>query len=287
MKHHIDPKVDCVFKAILGSEENKNLLIHFLNAILGNDLTAPITWVEILNPYNDKEFVSDKLSVVDVKARDEQQHLYQIEIQMVAHTDLPERIIYNWTDIYSQQLKSGEDYGILKPTYSIWLLADSLLNNDANYFHCYKLRDEKGQILVNAGGIWLLELEKFKADTVKSEEQRWLQFFKKGEQLDDNTLPDWMITNEMRQAMTTLSVFSEKERAYFQYQARQEYLRIQASLQKGREQALKQQFEAEQKQLEAEQKAQAAEQKTQEVEQKMQLALAEIERLKALLNKQS
>ncbi|MCP4106860.1 MAG: hypothetical protein GY749_15195 [Desulfobacteraceae bacterium] len=27
------PTVDCVFKAILGKEENKNLLIHFLNAV--------------------------------------------------------------------------------------------------------------------------------------------------------------------------------------------------------------------------------------------------------------
>lgn len=34
MRHRIDPKVDCVFKAILGKEENKNLLIHFLNAML-------------------------------------------------------------------------------------------------------------------------------------------------------------------------------------------------------------------------------------------------------------
>ena len=30
MKHPIDPKVDCVFKAILGAEENCNLPIHFL-----------------------------------------------------------------------------------------------------------------------------------------------------------------------------------------------------------------------------------------------------------------
>jgi hypothetical protein len=33
MKHHIDSKIDCVFKALLGSEENRNLLIHFLNAV--------------------------------------------------------------------------------------------------------------------------------------------------------------------------------------------------------------------------------------------------------------
>jgi hypothetical protein len=34
MKHHIDPKIDCVFKALLGAEDNRNLLVHFLNAIL-------------------------------------------------------------------------------------------------------------------------------------------------------------------------------------------------------------------------------------------------------------
>ena len=36
MHHPIDPKIDCVFKALLGAEDNRALLIHFLNA-----LTAP------------------------------------------------------------------------------------------------------------------------------------------------------------------------------------------------------------------------------------------------------
>jgi len=33
MDHPIDPKTDCVFKALLGAEDNRDLLIHFLNAI--------------------------------------------------------------------------------------------------------------------------------------------------------------------------------------------------------------------------------------------------------------
>jgi hypothetical protein len=60
--HPIDPKIDCVFKALLGSELNRALLIHFLNAILGKDLMAPITWVEILNPYNRRNGVMSKPS---------------------------------------------------------------------------------------------------------------------------------------------------------------------------------------------------------------------------------
>ena len=275
MKHRIDPKVDCVFKALLGSEENRNLLIHFLNAILANELAAPITSVEILNPYNEKEFITDKLSIVDVKARDEKQHLYQVEIQLINRAYLPERIVYNWADIYSQQLHSGDDYTLLKPTYAIWLLAENLLKNDDDYLHCYKLRDQKNRNLID-GGIWLLELTKFSASSIKSEDERWLKFFKDGEELDDTTLPDWMSTSEMRQAMTTLSVFSEKERAYFQYQARKEYLREQFMIQK----------ELKEKETALKEKAVALQQ-LQEAEQREKVALLEIERLKALLNKQS
>ena len=93
MKHLIDPKIDCVFKALLGSEENRNLLVHFINAVLADDLPAPVVDVEILNPYNEREFLDDKLSIVDVKARDTEGRLFQVEIQMVQYGHLPARIL--------------------------------------------------------------------------------------------------------------------------------------------------------------------------------------------------
>ena len=159
MKHRIDPKIDCVFKALLGSEENRNLLVHFLNAILADDLTAPITEVEILNPYNDKEFLDDKLSVVDVKARDSGGRLYQIEIQLLSYRHLPARMVYTWCDIISQQLQSGQEYNLLKPVYSIWLLAENLLPGETDYAHEYKLQNRQGHSLADLGGIHLLELK--------------------------------------------------------------------------------------------------------------------------------
>ncbi|SJM89099.1 conserved hypothetical protein [Crenothrix polyspora] len=269
MQHSIDPKIDCVFKALLGSDENRNLLIHFLNAFLGQELAEPLVWVDILNPYNDKEFLSDKLSIVDVKAKDSHERIYQIEIQLVSYASLPARILYNWTDVYSQQLKSGQDYGQLKPTYSIWLLAENLLSDDSQYVHHYKMRDEQGRAFGQHGGIWLLALSKFNVGQVEREDQRWLKFFKDGEQLNDSTLPDWMATQEMKQAMNTLSAFSEKERQYFQYQARQEYLRQQRTMQSELEEAKKAKTVALQEKDAAQQREQAA--------------LAEIERLKALL----
>jgi predicted transposase/invertase (TIGR01784 family) len=285
MRHAIDPKIDCVFKALLGAEENRNLLIHFLNAFLAGELLEPIVWVDILNPYNEKEFLSNKLSIVDVKAKDGHERIYQIEIQLTSYSHLPARIIYNWADIYSQQLKSGQDYGELKPTYAIWLLAENLITDDSDYVHHYKVRDEQGKTFTQHGGIWLLELDKFKANRIESEDQRWLQFFKVGEQLNDESLPDWMITQEMKQAMSTLTTFSEKERQYHQYQARQEYLREQRTILRELEETSRELLQAKLREELALKEKQSALQEKQSAVLEKEAALAEIVRLKALLAK--
>ncbi|MFO1419741.1 MAG: Rpn family recombination-promoting nuclease/putative transposase [Candidatus Competibacteraceae bacterium] len=290
MQHPIDPKIDCVFKALLGAEANRLLLIHFLNAVLDAALPDPIRQVEILNPYNEREFLDDKLSIVDVKARDERGRLYQVEIQLLDHSDLPARMLYTWADLYSAQLRSGQDYGELRPTYAIWLLAENLLRDDPAYAHAYRLRDEAGGCFLDHGGIWLLELNKFAAERVETEQQRWLKFFQDGERLDEAHLPDWMQTDEMRQAMSTLKAFSEKERAYHAYQARQNYLREQRSIQRHME-ALQARTEALQAEREQERAAKeaalqekdAALQEKDAALQEKDAALAEIARLKALL----
>ena len=293
MKHQIDPKIDCVFKALLGAEHNRNLLMHFINAIIGSDLSAPIDAVEILNPYNDKEFLEDKMSIVDVKARDAQGALYQIEIQLVSYANLPERIVYTWADIYSKQLQSGDDFHLLRPTYAIWLLADNLIREDADYVHTFKIRDNKGRVLSQHGGIWLLELKKFNTQQVETEQQRWLRFFKDGDRLNDEAgLPDWMTTEEMRQAMSTLRQFSDKERDYDAYQARQNFLREQRTIQHELDEEHKARIEAENREQAAVNREQAAladkEAALADKEAALadkQAALAEVERLKALLAK--
>ena len=108
-----------------------------------------------------------------------------------------------------------------------------------------------------------------------------------------------MITREMKQAMSTLSTFSEKDQHYYQYQARQEYLREQRTIQHELEQARRallqanQREEAAKKREEAAQKREEAAQKREELalqekqasQQREELALAEIEQLKSLLAK--
>ena len=76
---------------------------------------------------------------------------------------------------------------------------------------------------------------------------RWPRFFREGKDLDDASLPDYMLTQEMKQAMTILKQFSEKERAYDRYRARINYLRDQITMEEEKEAA-----EADKKAAEAE-----------------------------------
>ena len=115
-----------------------------------------------------------------------------------------------------------------------------MIKDDNDYLHTYKIRDDKGRSLNNHSGIWLLEIQKFNVQQIENEQQRWIKFFKEGKQLNDETaLPDWMTTVEMRQAMSTLKQFSEKEIDYHAYQARQNFLREQASREYRYEEAIK------------------------------------------------
>ena len=149
--------------------------------------------------------------------------------------------------------------------------------------HRFRLQDEQRRSLVAHGGIWLVELSKVTVDTVHTEQERWLKFFVEGERLDEAQLPEWMQTVEMQQAMSTLQGFSEQERAYHRYQARQDYLRQQKSIEnymKAIRAEVEQARAAEERERAEKEQARAAEERERA---EKETALAEIERLKALL----
>jgi predicted transposase/invertase (TIGR01784 family) len=280
MHRPIDPKVDCVFKTLFGSDDHRDLLIHFLNALLVEDLAAPITAVDILNPYNERETLDDKLTVVDVKARDAARRIFQIEIQLLVFANLAPRILYAWADLFSQQLQRGADYRELQSVYAIWILDGTLFRDRPEYAHRYRWRDDHGRSLVDHGSIRVYELSKFAVEPVQSDAERWLKFLKDGETLDPTRLPAWMQPPIMRSAMSTLNAFSEKERDYHRYQSRQEALRVQRAV----AQELEERRAAEQAALQA---AEAERQAKETALQDKEAALAEITRLKALLDQQT
>src|SRR5208283_4937151 len=118
----VDPKVDYAFKHVFGREATRPILIDVLESVLNPVPGHHILDIELLNPFNPKEALDDKLSILDIKARDQTGRQFNIEMQMLAFPYYEKRILYYACKLHQQQLHEGEDYVELEPTISISFL---------------------------------------------------------------------------------------------------------------------------------------------------------------------
>ena len=71
-----------------------------LDAVLQLPAGQRIVHLDILNPFNDKEALDDKLSILDIKARDQLGRHYNVEMQMVSSRLYPQRVLYYWAVLH-------------------------------------------------------------------------------------------------------------------------------------------------------------------------------------------
>jgi len=193
MKHLIDPTVDCVFKAILGSNKHINLLLNFLNSVCKDDISSPITDLTILNPYNEKEFLLDKMSIIDVKANDKAGNTFQIEIQMSVPKNLKYRMLHNWAELYSRQLNKGDSWNKLKPVISIWLVCQPIFEEFSGFHSQFTFYDKKHNLqLAEHAKIHIIELSKWNKPQIENDLDIWTYFFKDGKNFSRDGLPENM-----------------------------------------------------------------------------------------------
>src|SRR5580693_5455534 len=166
MSLDIDPKVDYAFKHLFGRDATRPLLIDLLNQVLNLSLDHLIREVELLNPLNPKESLDDKLSILDIKARDETGRHFNLEMQMLPFPNYPSRILYYACKLHQQQMHEGQDYGEMQPTISISFLNHKWFPKVSNYHLCFRLLEPAhGLLLTEALEFHILELPKFKKST--------------------------------------------------------------------------------------------------------------------------
>ncbi|MDX5462325.1 MAG: PD-(D/E)XK nuclease family transposase, partial [Wolbachia endosymbiont of Tetragnatha montana] len=76
----LDPKLGLTFKKIFGTERNKNILIHFLNDILGCTEVNTIQEIEFISTTMNPEIASERQSIVDVLCQDSVGNRFVIEM---------------------------------------------------------------------------------------------------------------------------------------------------------------------------------------------------------------
>ncbi len=222
----INPRVDFAFKILFGSEENTDILLPFINSILS--LSNPLTELTLLNPYNHKTHSTDKLSILDIKARDGLGHLYNIEMQMTDQVSYSQRALYYWSKLYSQQLKEGEDFAALNKTISIHVLNFNHFD-EPDYHNIYHILNAKTKTRSFEDlELHFIELKKFDKDLahLTTALDRWATFLSKAEQWDRNFIPEELrIDPAIEKAALALDMLSLDEEEREIYEAKLKWLR--------------------------------------------------------------
>ncbi len=181
----VDVKNDIAFRKIFGSENRKEVLISFLNAVLMLQNEKKIVSVEILTPYQLPNLKGGKVTIVDVKAKDHTGKTYIVEMQVAEADGFNKRVLYYAAQSYSSQIDRGDLYATLQPVFFIGILDFSVTQNH-DYISRHKIIDtETGEHFVKDIEFTFIELPKFQ----KQEQQltsiidQWVYFIKNSESL--------------------------------------------------------------------------------------------------------
>ena len=104
---------------LFGTPGNEPILLHFLNAFLESDGQSFAKSVEMCNPFNPATFVTDKYTILDVRATDERGDIFVVEFQTSERTTFADRMTYYGSRAFGGQMLQGEPYSSLRAVLAI------------------------------------------------------------------------------------------------------------------------------------------------------------------------
>ncbi|NEO78228.1 Rpn family recombination-promoting nuclease/putative transposase [Moorena sp. SIO4G3] len=187
----ISPKTDFAFKKIFGSDESKDILISFLNAMIYSGESV-IQDLEILDPYSAGDVVELKDTYLDVKAVLEDRTTVLIEMQIWNVEAFEKRVVYNLCKTYGNQLKSGQGYFDLNPVIALTITDFKLFPSTQKVISCFcfQEKEERFAYQENELAMVFVELPKFnkQLEELESVIDKWIYFIKEAPSLE--IIPD-------------------------------------------------------------------------------------------------
>jgi len=217
----INPRVDFAFKKLFGSEENKDLLISLINAIVSEE--EQVVEVELKNPYSLADYRAGKLSILYIKAKAENGRWFNIEMQISEDRHFDKRAIFYWAKLVTEQLSEGMMYKELQKTISINILDYDFVPDTEEVHSCYKIintatgKDDK---LHDVFELHYIELKKFNktAHQITTALDRWSSFLTTAHQLDREHTPKELASDKnIVKAIAAIDrMFNEEERQVYE-----------------------------------------------------------------------
>ena len=179
-ERYINPITDFGFKRLFGTESNKDLLIDFLNAIIGLKKKECIHDVTFLPPEQLGTTKDDRKAVFDIYCKTEQGDHVIVEMQSEPVQFFKDRsVFYSAFPIRDQAIKGKQWNFELKAVYAVGLLNFCFSDgkDDKTYLHRVKLMDiEARTVFYDKLTFVFAELPKFKKKEteLKTQLDKWL-----------------------------------------------------------------------------------------------------------------
>jgi predicted transposase/invertase (TIGR01784 family) len=177
----LDPKLDIVFWMLFGAEQNRELLISLLNAVLRPPV--PIEAVEVLPAHPERLTVGDKNISLDVRVRLQNGEQVDVEMQSQRRPALRERALYYWARLYTGQQRRGAPYTALRRC--VVVLITNFAELASERFHSIFQVQERhaGELLTGHLELPFLELPKLPSACDRNDEPNlalWAKFLSAG-----------------------------------------------------------------------------------------------------------
>lgn len=209
----LSPKLDVVFQILFGEVGSEKITKDLLNCILEEEIhSVDLNQNIVLR----RELPEDKMGVVDILAKLNDNEYCNIEMQMTDKKDLVKRLLFYWSKEYIRIIKKGGKYSDLKRTILI-LIANFKIHNlrELGFHTRWKIIEEKGRkiILTDDFELNIIEIPKvYKLKSTGKEKKlkEWLTFLDKP---DSKEVSDYMKSNEnIKQAKEKLNEMSQDEK---------------------------------------------------------------------------
>lgn len=191
---NINPLCDFGFKRIFGTEENKDVLISFLNACISKDVGV-ITDIEYLNTELVGSLPEEKHVIFDIYCTNQDGDRFIIEMQRGRQNHFSNRILTYVARVISQSVERGNGWYDFPNIYSF-----NILDFDAyefrkreRFFWRISLKDDDNEIFSRKVAMYFVELRKFAGQVGEMSEGdemcQWLYVLKNIQKLRRDQLP--------------------------------------------------------------------------------------------------
>lgn len=165
-------KLDVIFKRVFGNDSNKAIIAAFISDLLEIPRES-IKAIYINNVELTPEYLDMKFSRLDLRL-DVDGRIVNIEMQVNRETDFKERTLFYWSKLYSEELKTGDEYGELKQTICINIINFDLFDCEDYHSHFKVLETERHEVLTEKFAIHFFELKKLSKFKKNRRMEDWL-----------------------------------------------------------------------------------------------------------------